>query len=492
MGAVGETERHRTLGHLLRACDVVYGSSSTLMGAVATWQLTCGAAPVSLVVALWLVPVFNLTWSFVTRHHDRVRADLVRAAVMLPLASFIYVASPTGMMRQLWLPSLMLSVAVGMATGIGTRRASAGFAIALTYAGGLVVASELATHSVDAVVLGDALGLCLTGAILSLVAAQLGRTLDLVTQQRDEATEQRARAEDTLVQLTVAIDKLHREMERRAEVEAELLQAQKLESVGRLAAGIAHEINTPVQFVGDSLSFVRSAVGDLFELVRNADAPGHAAAAEAADLPFLAREVPNALERAHDGLARVTTIIRSMKAFAHPDGAAMEPIDLNRGIEATLMVARNEYKYVADLVTDLEPLPPVLCYGSEINQAVLNIVVNAAHAIEDVVGDTGAHGTLRVATHRLGNEIEIEIGDTGPGIPEAHRARIFDPFFTTKEIGRGSGQGLAIARRVVEKHHGKLTFDTELGRGTTFHIRLPIGGDSPEMPDVALQGAATL
>jgi signal transduction histidine kinase len=473
-----EAEKHRILTQLVRACDVVFGSSSTLLAVVGTWQHISGSASVGIVLALWVLPAFNLTWSLVTKRHDRVRADLVRGVLCIPLVSFIYVAEPSGLLSQLWLPALMLSVAVSLGGGIGTRRAIVGVVISIGYAAGLVVATLIATGGLDAVVIGDAFGLCLTGTILSLVAANLGRMLDLATQQRDEATEQRGRAEVTLAQLTVAIDNLHHEMERRAAVEAELLQAQKLESVGRLAAGIAHEINTPVQFVGDSLSFVRTAVADLFELVVQTDDIARAAVARQADLPFLTEEVPKALARAQDGLGRVSTIIRSMKAFAHPDGAEMEPADLNRAVEATLIVTRNEYKYVADLVTDLTELPAVTCYVSEINQAVLNIVVNAAHAIADAVGDTGTRGTLRVSTRRLGDdEIEIAIADTGSGIPESIRDRIFDPFFTTKQVGKGTGQGLAIARRViVDKHHGSLAFETEVGRGTTFFIRLPIAG----------------
>ncbi|HEY6038571.1 MAG TPA: ATP-binding protein [Kofleriaceae bacterium] len=486
MAAGVDTERDRTLEHLVRACDVVFGSSSMLLAAVATWRFAAGHANLALVIAVWAVPLLNLAWSFITAHHDRVRADLIRGLACIPLTSFIYAETTTGMLRHLWLPAMIVCVATCLAAGIGTRRARTGFTLAFGYAAGITIAWALAHHEIDGAVLRDAFGLCLTGVILTLVAAHLGRSLDVATQQRDEATEQRARAEVTLGQLTVALANVQREMERRTAVEAELVQAQKLESVGRLAAGIAHEINTPVQFVGDSISFLRTAVSDLFDVVRRDDAAERAAAADAADLPFLSEEVPKALERAQDGLSRVSTIVRSMKAFAHPDGADMAPIDLNQAIQATLIIASNEYKYVADLVTDFAQLPCVSCFASEINQVVLNIVVNAGHAIADVVGDSGARGTLRVATRQIGGEIEIAISDTGTGIPEVHRTRIFDPFFTTKDIGRGTGQGLAIARHVVvDKHHGKLTFETELGRGTTFFIRLPIGGDSVEMRDVA-------
>jgi signal transduction histidine kinase len=183
--------------------------------------------------------------------------------------------------------------------------------------------------------------------------------------------------------------------------------------------------------------------------------------------------VPKALARAQDGLGRVSTILRSMKAFAHPDSDTMQPTDLNCAIEATLIVARNEYKYVADLITELSDLPPVSCYSSEVNQAVLNIVVNAGHAIADVVGDTGARGTLRVSTRRLG-ENEIEISDTGSGIPDSIRDRVFDPFFTTKEVGKGTGLGLDISYRiVVRRHHGDIRVESRPG-DTRFQVLLPI------------------
>jgi signal transduction histidine kinase len=281
-------------------------------------------------------------------------------------------------------------------------------------------------------------------------------------------------------------------------LESELAQAQKLESVGRLAAGVAHEINTPVQFVSDSVSFVREAMDDLSEIVdkyrelRNATQnPGQAgevvaaaakAAAEAeddADLDYILENAPVALDRARDGLGRVAAIVRSMKEFAHPDRKEMAQSNLNQAIQSTLVIASNEYKYVADVETNLGDVPLVNCYAGEINQVVLNLIVNAAHTIGDVVKGTDKKGRIRVATRVLDDMVEISIGDTGKGIPVDVRSRIFDPFFTTKEVGKGTGQGLAIARSViVEKHGGTLHFETELGVGTTFFIRLPINGPS--------------
>ncbi|HEX6276697.1 MAG TPA: ATP-binding protein [Polyangiaceae bacterium] len=278
-------------------------------------------------------------------------------------------------------------------------------------------------------------------------------------------------------------------------LEIELRQAQKLESVGRLASGVAHEINTPVQFVGDSVHFARDAVVDVlrvleaYRAVQRSVLEGSASVEaaetaarveEEADLAYLVENLPKALERSLEGLDRVATIVRSMKEFAHPDQKEMTSVDLNRAIESTLVVASNEYKYVADVQVDFGDIPRVICHGSEINQVILNIVVNAAHAIGDMVAGSDRRGRIGVQTRRNEDSVVIRITDTGGGIPKDIRERIFDPFFTTKGVGKGTGQGLAIARSVViEKHRGELHFETDEGHGTTFVIRLPIEGARP-------------
>jgi signal transduction histidine kinase/HAMP domain-containing protein len=275
----------------------------------------------------------------------------------------------------------------------------------------------------------------------------------------------------------------------------ELTAAQKLESVGRLAAGVAHEINTPVQYVSDNIQFIRASMAQVYSVVlayrdlcKTIDSGGDvAAAAQRAaraeidnELDYLMKDAPLALEGAIEGLGRIATIVRSMKEFAHPDQAEKSFADLNQAIQSTLVIAHNEYKYVAEVTTQLGELPLVQCYLGEINQVVLNLIINAAHAISDVVKDTGNLGRLSIRTHYDAGAVEISITDSGGGIPEPVRNRIFDPFFTTKEVGKGTGQGLAIARSIiVKKHGGTLRFETEAGKGTTFFIRLPVAGIEP-------------
>jgi signal transduction histidine kinase len=277
------------------------------------------------------------------------------------------------------------------------------------------------------------------------------------------------------------------DMREQRKLELQLRHVQKLESLGQLAAGIAHEINTPMQFVNDNLHFIRDAFTALLpalDVARGSAGEADAgerikAAMDAADADFLRERVPRAVERSIEGVARVAGIVEAMKRFSHPRTELAE-VDLNRALADALIVAHNEYRYVADVVTDYGELPKVIGNGSDLNQVFLNLLVNAAHAIE-ARGD-GSRGTITVRTRADGEQVVVSIGDTGTGIPEAIRHRIFDPFFTTKEVGKGSGQGLAIARAVVvDRHQGQLDFETAPGAGTTFHIRLPIGGPSVQV-----------
>jgi signal transduction histidine kinase len=281
-------------------------------------------------------------------------------------------------------------------------------------------------------------------------------------------------------------------------MESQLRQGEKLQSIGQLASGIAHEINTPTQYIGDNLTFLREAYESLQDLLK---AYGDLAAAaenagllhehlqqvrdaeKTADLDYLQQEMGPALTQSLQGLQTVTQIVRAMKEFAHPGTGHKSAVDINRAIESTLLVARNHYKYVAELEIDFdESLEPVPCLAGEINQVILNLLVNAADAIAEALkSDPEREGLIRIATQRKGDWVEIRVSDNGAGIPQSIVSRIFDPFFTTKEVGKGSGQGLAIARSViVDKHGGTIQVQTQEKIGTTFIIRLPLQDQSPE------------
>ncbi len=286
------------------------------------------------------------------------------------------------------------------------------------------------------------------------------------------------------------------DMSERRQLEAQVLQSQNLKSIGQLAAGIAHEINTPMQYVGDNVRFLRDSFRDLLAVTPAIEALVQASeslmpeseevaqareALKQADIEYLSEEIPVSIEQTLDGVGRVTEIVRAMRQFTHPGGAEKSMVDLNQAIESTITVARNEWRYVAEVATDFAPdLPLTPCHPSDFNQVVLNLMVNAAHAIADVVGDgKECKGLITVSTRRIGDVVEIRISDTGAGIPVDIRKRIFEPFFTTKDVGKGTGQGLAISRSViVDKHKGVLTFESEEGKGTTFIIRLPLGEDA--------------
>jgi PAS domain S-box-containing protein len=276
------------------------------------------------------------------------------------------------------------------------------------------------------------------------------------------------------------------DLSRQKAMERQLTHAQKMESIGQLAAGIAHEINTPTQYVGDNLYFLQQGFDKMKELLAAADELAESAPDDArqkwekakkrAKADYVAKQVPRALEQSLEGTSRVATIVQAMKKFSHPEGEEKKPVDVNAAIQNTVTVARNEWKYHAELNLDLaKDLPLVPCYPGDLNQAVLNIVVNAAHSIDEKVKGTEEKGLITIRTERKGDFVDIMIQDNGMGIPESHQKRIFDPFFTTKEVGKGTGQGLAITYDViVNKHGGDIYFTTEEGDGTTFVIRLPV------------------
>ncbi len=301
----------------------------------------------------------------------------------------------------------------------------------------------------------------------------------------------------TLIGVIQDITDQKRAEEEKAELQAQLQQAQKLESLGTLAAGIAHEINTPTQYIGDNTTFLRDAFTESMALIRamkahferirdgggqEAAAAGQALADLAAgDVDYLEKEIPRAIQQTLEGVARVTKIVGAMKDFSHPGRESATTIDLHRVIESTITVSRGEWKSVANLETEFATdFPPVACFPGEISQVILNLVVNAAHAIESRKEAQGVSspGLIRIGTCLLPGEVEIWVSDNGTGVPAEIRDRIFDPFFTTKTVGKGSGQGLSLVHTLVtKKHRGRITLESEPGKGTTFHIFLPL--DTP-------------
>jgi len=282
-------------------------------------------------------------------------------------------------------------------------------------------------------------------------------------------------------------EQLLTELRERERMSIELRLAQKLEAVGRLATGLAHEINTPIQYVSDSVHFLRASFSELERLCSSCRAAlsnlaepleRRIAAIEAIETEmeyhFMKAEVPRAFERTLEGTERVAAIIRAMMEFAHPDAMEHAPADLNHALSTTLAIARNEYKYLAQIATDFAELPAIDCNIGELNQVFLNLIVNAAHAIQDA-GKTTSTGRIDISTRLRDSSIEIAIADNGCGIDAENVNRIFDPFFTTKEVGRGTGQGLAIAHSiVVEKHGGQISVTSAPGAGSCFTLKLPL------------------
>jgi signal transduction histidine kinase len=268
-----------------------------------------------------------------------------------------------------------------------------------------------------------------------------------------------------------------------------------LQSVGALAAGIAHEINTPMQFVSDSVHFMKTAAEELNPLwselkgLLNGDDPKDIAAriqelAVNTGIDELMLEVTQSADRALKGVRRVTKIIRAMREFAHPDSGEHTAVDINHAIETTLTVCRNVYKEVAEVETQFGNLPSVMCQYGEVNQVFLNMIVNAVHAIE-ARRHSDVRGLIRIATRSENQWVVISIADNGAGIPDSVKSRIFDPFFTTKEVGKGTGQGLAIAQSViVTRHKGRISVESEVGKGTTFEIRLPLNSSTTQSSGV--------
>jgi PAS domain S-box-containing protein len=327
---------------------------------------------------------------------------------------------------------------------------------------------------------------------VGIVLTPIQNTVDRITHYLGIGADITVRLEQERAQRELQ-SRLYSEMQERERFAIELRLAQKLESIGRLAAGIAHEINTPIQYIGDSVSFLQSAQSDLDRLLTsyraamqfmgaNQASPsalaGIAELEKALDLEFLSKEIPKAFERTLQGIERVAAIVRAMKEFAHPDVVEHCAADVNHAIETTLTVAQNEYKYAAQIETRFGALPPVVCNVGELNQVFLNLIVNASHAIAESGKDV-ATGRIVITTAVFGADVTVSIADNGCGISEENLEKVFDPFFTTKPVGKGTGQGLAIARSIiVEKHAGSIDIHGCPGGGACFELRLPVSGRS--------------
>jgi two-component system, NtrC family, sensor kinase len=289
-------------------------------------------------------------------------------------------------------------------------------------------------------------------------------------------------------------ESLSRTLAELKQAQSQLLEANKLESIGQLAAGVAHEINTPVQYVTDNAGFLKEAFEKLMAALTETLGVVRKLAATSPDVTplreldehlaaqgvtWICEQIPRAIEQSLEGLERVATIVGAMKEFSHPSAAEKQLIDLHDAIRTTITVARHEWKYVAQVATQFDAnVPHVPCLRNELNQVILNLIVNAAHAIAERTGGGNAEkGLISISTELIGKEVELRVRDNGAGIPKAVAGRIYDPFFTTKPVGKGTGQGLAIARSVVvDKHGGSIRFESEQGQGTCFFIRLPIAG----------------
>ncbi len=282
---------------------------------------------------------------------------------------------------------------------------------------------------------------------------------------------------------------LSRALDELTETQAQLVEAQKLESIGSLAAGVAHEINTPIQFIGDNLRFLSETTAEMNRFIQTWLDSSEAlldpkrspealetlrAVAEEVDLEFALEEVPSAVTQSREGIERVAQIVLAMKGFSHPRNE-MEPSDLNSLITTTVTVSRSEWKYVAEVDVDSDPdIPAVSVPPGSFNQVMLNLIVNAAHAIEERGEDDGP-GRITIATRRSEDGMVIvSVTDNGCGMTPEIQDRVFDQFFTTKEVGRGTGQGLAIAHNLVTGLGGRIEIDSELGVGTTFTLVLPV------------------
>jgi signal transduction histidine kinase len=293
----------------------------------------------------------------------------------------------------------------------------------------------------------------------------------------DETVTRQASVEAELLRRNQELTELNEKLSRAQE---QLLQSEKLASIGQLAAGVAHEINNPISFVFSNFGTLQTYIASLLRvLVRYERAEEFitdpetvreiAALREQVDLAFLMDDVPVLMSESREGIERVRKIVQDLKDFSRVDAYQdWQWVNLHHGIDTTLNIVNNEVKYKADIVKEYGDIPEVECLPSELNQVILNIVVNGAQAI------SGPRGRITIRTGAGADHVWIEIADTGSGIPKAILSRIFDPFFTTKPIGSGTGLGLSLSYGIIQKHRGRIEVQSEPGLGTVFRIELPI------------------
>ncbi|MEO8179874.1 MAG: ATP-binding protein [Deltaproteobacteria bacterium] len=347
----------------------------------------------------------------------------------------------------------------------------------------------------------DQRGLMITARVAGVVQRELAdasrwvvkeqeRSMSLI-EARDALSAKNEALHAAQADLERAYAKLQDEVTARERLEHELNLARRLEAIGQLSAGVAHEINTPLQYVGDSVHFLGTAfaringyVARIDQLAKSEQPPAWTdvlaalqAGRKEARLDFVMAEVPRAVLASKEGVEHVSRIVQALKAFSHRGSEEKCPSDVNAAIQNTLVMAHTEFKTVASARTELGDLPSVCCIVSQLNQVLLNLIVNAGHAIAEA--GRSSPGTITVTSRAVDGVVEISISDDGAGIPEHIRHKIFEQFFTTKEVGRGTGQGLALARKIiVDGHGGTLAFASEVGKGTTFTVRLPIDGET--------------
>ena len=293
---------------------------------------------------------------------------------------------------------------------------------------------------------------------------------------------------DRLAELTRANDELTQLNQTLLRTQEQLVQSEKLASIGQLAAGVAHEINNPVGYLFSNFSSLERYLGDLFRMLEayesaEQELAGSPAAARLAalrteiELDYLKEDVPTLMAESREGIVRVRKIVQDLKDFSHVDtrqewGWA----DLHKGLDSTLNIVNNEIKYKADVVKEYGSLPEVQCLASELNQVFMNLLVNAAHAIDK------PRGTIRIRTGSADGEAWVEVEDDGCGVSAENLTRIFDPFFTTKPVGKGTGLGLSLSYGIVKKHNGRIDVDSEAGRGTRFRVTLPVRREPVALP----------